>query len=148
VRFAAIRQGARAAALSSLMGPGAGAGLRCTVGPGTRAAWSLSYPLPYATQLNKYSAQFGVDKFLLLALIREESSFNPGVESYAHALGLTQIIKSTGRLIAGKLKEKRFKFKDLTSPETAIRFGAFHVHELLDLFLEHEAKTDSSDSPG
>jgi len=37
VRFAAIRQGARAAALSYLMGSGAGAGLRCTAGPGHAA---------------------------------------------------------------------------------------------------------------
>ena len=81
-------------------------------GQGTRAAWALSYPLPYAPILDKYAKEFGVDKFLILALIREESSFDPGIMSYAHALGLTQIIQSTGKIIARKLKAKGFRFAD------------------------------------
>jgi soluble lytic murein transglycosylase-like protein len=53
----------------------------------------------------------------MLTLMREESLFNPVIKSYANALGLTQIINSTGKIIAKRMKMKKYKFAwTLTDP--------------------------------
>ena len=100
--------------------------------------WLMAYPRPYADLVDVSIALHGRSPRnsaeLMLALMREESSFNPTIGSFANALGLTQIIKSTARQIARELKEKPFNFYDLTIPEVAIRFGTHHLGGLIAYF--------------
>ena len=97
--------------------------------------WLLAYPRPYGELLDISMALHGRSPRnsaeLMLALMREESSFNPTIGSFANAIGLTQIIKSTAKQIARELKEKQFDFYDLTTPEVAIRFGTHHLGGLI-----------------
>ena len=97
-----------------------------------RSFWKLAYPHAYGDLTEKYGKAFDIDPLFVMAIMREESGFHPQIESPANAVGLTQIIASTGRRIARKLGVKRFSLADLKDPETAIRFGAFHLKELLD----------------
>ncbi len=38
--------------------------------------WKLAFPIPYRTDLERYSKLNGLDPFLMAALIRQESEFN------------------------------------------------------------------------
>ena len=57
------------------------------------ARWKIAYPLGYGELLKKYAAQHGQPFALQIAIVREESAFDPLLESYANAIGLTQLVK-------------------------------------------------------
>ena len=55
------------------------------------------YPMDYWPLIKQYSSQHGLDPFLVAALINQESSFIPDARSRANAVGLMQVLPSTGR---------------------------------------------------
>ena len=117
-------------------------------GSDNRSGWMLAYPLHFWQTIEHLSRSVALDPLLQIALIREESSFQAEVKSYAHAVGLTQIIYSTGRHIARQLGFKGFSLESLTDPETSIRFGSFHLKELIDKFKGNHALAISSYNAG
>jgi soluble lytic murein transglycosylase len=67
----------------------------------------------------------GVDPALVLGLMRQESSFDPGIVSYAGAVGLMQLMPATARQVAG---QGAF---DLKSPDANMRLGVAYFERLL-----------------
>ena len=53
------------------------------------------YPQKYHSLVKQYSAQYDLDPYLVLAVIKTESNFNENVESNKGAKGLMQIMDST-----------------------------------------------------
>lgn len=98
-----------------------------------KSVMKLIYPMKYTEYVEKYSAEYGVDKELLYAVIKTESSFNPDAVSHADAVGLTQITPETFDWLRMKLGEED-KNLTLTDPETSIKYGAFFLSYLLDEF--------------
>ncbi|MBQ3643272.1 MAG: transglycosylase SLT domain-containing protein [Candidatus Riflebacteria bacterium] len=96
--------------------------------------WEALYPMVYDSEVKKYSAKFGVDKFWILSIMREESHFKEDILSRSNAMGLMQILPSTGKWIAGKLGEKNFKKDMLWKPEVNIRYGTWYLNYLQELF--------------
>lgn len=93
---------------------------------------SVAYPLPQKHQqaLIRSGEEFGVSPNFIAALIYTESGWRENAKSGAGAIGLTQVIPSTGRAIAEKLNVPNFNPKDLSSnPELSIRFGAYYIAE-------------------
>ena len=76
----------------------------------------------------------GVSPLALLALIRQESLYDPQAISVAGALGLTQVIPTTAAEIAEKLGRSDFTPPDLLEPSLNIEFGAFYLGDQLRLF--------------
>ena len=68
------------------------------------------YPLGYYDEILKLSKKNKIDPYLVLALIREESHFNPEIVSPVGALGLMQLMPFTAKEIARRQKI-RFIFK-------------------------------------
>jgi soluble lytic murein transglycosylase len=66
--------------------------------------------------------------------MREESHFNPKTLSRSNAMGLMQILPSTGKWIGPKLGVKRFKNNMLWNPDTNIKFGSWYLKYLADMF--------------
>jgi soluble lytic murein transglycosylase len=66
------------------------------------AKWKLSYPRAFPTLVDKHSRANQVPEALQLAIMREESAFSPRIESFANAIGLTQMIMPTARRFAAK----------------------------------------------
>ncbi len=89
----------------------------------------LLYPRPWASEVAKASADFGLPEYLLYALIRSESFFNPSVRSHAGAIGLTQLMPATAADVARRLKVDSY---DLTDPATNIGFGAWYLARLIE----------------
>ena len=91
----------------------------------------LAYPTGFASLVETVSRREGVSAALLLALIRQESFFDPRAGSSAGALGLTQVIPSTGEDIAHDLGIDEFEAEDLLRPSVSIRFGARYLKRQL-----------------
>jgi soluble lytic murein transglycosylase len=94
--------------------------------------WQLLFPLPFRPALDDFARQRELDPFMVAGLIRQESEFNPTVRSRANAYGLTQIIPSTGRLLARKNGIKPFTISLLLQPEININLGTTYLRMLLD----------------
>jgi len=95
---------------------------------------SLAYPEDYMSLLESVEAEEGVSPLAMLALIRQESFFDPLAGSGAGALGLTQVIPPTGREIAGELGRSDFDEQELFRPEVSILFGAHYLGNQLAAF--------------
>ena len=62
-----------------------------------RAKWQIAYPKGYWSLLTKHAALNHVPIAMQVAIVREESGFDPLDESYANAIGLTQMIPPTAK---------------------------------------------------
>ena len=94
----------------------------------TKEQLELLYPRPWSEIVSKYAAEYRLPEYLLHALIRSESFFQPRVVSGAGAVGLTQLMPATAADIAKKLKVTDYS---LTDPEINIRFGAYYLAEMI-----------------
>jgi soluble lytic murein transglycosylase len=96
----------------------------------------LSFPLNYRELILSEAQSQDVDPLLLFALIRQESLFEPSINSPADARGLTQVIPATGEWIAGRLGWGEFDENDLYLPYVNVRFGTFYLDVQLATFEE------------
>ncbi|MBI2911931.1 MAG: transglycosylase SLT domain-containing protein, partial [Chloroflexi bacterium] len=87
----------------------------------------LLYPRHYVHLVAPESASRGLDPYLLLALIWQESLFEPAARSGANALGLTQVIPDTAETLARSLGVAPFAHGDLARPYMSVRFGAQYL---------------------
>ena len=90
----------------------------------------LLYPRYYETVIRSEAKKYGMDYRFVLAVIREESRFDPGVSSWAGAQGLMQIMPATGRSIAKSLKIKQFKRDMLRDPNVNIAMGVYYLDRM------------------
>lgn len=65
-----------------------------------RERWRIAYPQAYWRLVSEHARKQGFPAELLMAIMREESGFSPLLESYANAIGLTQLIQSTAERFA------------------------------------------------
>ncbi|NLG51895.1 MAG: tetratricopeptide repeat protein [Chloroflexi bacterium] len=97
-----------------------------------QALLRLSYPTLFSHLVNAECADRTLDPLLFLALVRQESRFDPRAVSYAGATGLTQVMPATGQEIAAKLGVAPFRVPLLTRPAISVRFGVFYFGWLID----------------
>ncbi len=84
----------------------------------------IVYPFPYREMVAREAAEWGVDPFMLAALIRQESAFKADVESRAGAIGLMQVMPPTGKELARSYGPVGFQTSSLTTPEVNLHLGA------------------------
>lgn len=92
------------------------------------------YPIKYEEQVEKYSARFGLDKYLVYSVIRTESKFNEKAESDAGAKGLMQLMEDTA---AECNKKGKFDYnipEDIFEPDVNISLGCFYLKQLIDYY--------------
>ena len=92
------------------------------------------YPLMYEDTIRAVSKEYNLSPSLVAAVIRNESSFRPAVESDVGARGLMQLMPETAEWIAHKLHIDQYHFDQLYDPETNIRFGCWYLNYLSSLF--------------
>ncbi|HBG46573.1 MAG TPA: hypothetical protein DDW94_06225 [Deltaproteobacteria bacterium] len=91
----------------------------------------LGFPLSLVDRVRQRGAP--TDPFLVAAVAREESHFNPAAVSPVGAMGLMQIMPSTGSGIARELGV-HFDRERLLEADTSIRFGSWYLDRLLERF--------------
>jgi soluble lytic murein transglycosylase len=97
-----------------------------------RQFWDYLFPLPYRADLAANARDRGLDPYLVAALIRQESEFNPGALSRANAYGLTQVRPVTGREFARRAGIQRFTNRMLFEPSTNLKLGTLILRSMLD----------------
>jgi soluble lytic murein transglycosylase len=96
------------------------------------AFWQLLFPLPYEKDLVRSAIERNLDPYMVAALIRQESEFDPQALSPKHAYGLTQVEPATGRALARRAGIKRFSNRSLFQPAINLKLGAYYLRGLLD----------------
>ncbi|HHW55929.1 MAG: lytic transglycosylase domain-containing protein [bacterium] len=96
--------------------------------------WRLLYPIHYQEIIFRCGREFGVDPFLITAVIRVESKYYPRALSPAGAVGLMQIMPETGQWVAEKLELENFTPDLLYEPEINIRIGTWYLASLQEEF--------------
>lgn len=89
------------------------------------------YPTKYSEYVYKYAKEYNVDPILVFAIIKAESNFNPKVVSSSNAIGLMQVMDSTGEEIARKLEINFEKKSSLYNPELNIQIGTKYFSNLM-----------------
>ncbi len=96
--------------------------------------WRILFPEPYWETIKAESAKNNLDPYLVAALIRQESEFNPSAISHANAYGLMQLLPAVGKSLAREEGIKNFRTFQLLDPETNIRLGTLDLRKTLNKF--------------
>ena len=98
---------------------------------------SRIYPTYYWEEIAAAAAEAQIDPYLVLSVIRQESTFNEKAVSRAGARGLMQIMPKTGRHLARRLEVKPFELRALFDPAVSIRFGSYFLGDQLRQFTTY-----------
>lgn len=103
-----------------------------------RRVLELIYPKEFIDIIGPYAKRYRQDPRLILALIRQESSFLYNVKSWAGALGVMQIMSATGREVARDLRIRNFSpRRDLLKPRVNVKIGTNYLYRLNKAFNGH-----------
>ena len=84
---------------------------------------SRIYPTYYWEEIAAAAAEAQIDPYLVLSVIRQESTFNEKAVSRAGARGLMQIMPHTGLNLARRLEVKPFELRALFDPAVSHPLG-------------------------
>lgn len=89
----------------------------------------------YGKELQRVSEKYGIDWRFVLAVMRQESGFDPEALSYRGAEGFMQIMPSTGLHLASL-----HNIDDISSPYMNIKLGVIHLRDMMRAFPDAEGK--------
>lgn len=95
----------------------------------TKDVLNVFYPFKYSEIIHTAAEENKIDPYLIMALIRQESAFNPNARSRVGARGLMQLMPPTAKLIDRSLKKS-----DLYTPEKNIPTGVHYLARLIDRY--------------
>ncbi len=96
-----------------------------------REIWDLLFPTAFAREVRQRAASNHIDPSLVMALIRQESAFNPRAASPSDARGLMQILPGTA---ARSRRSQSTVAQRLYNPAYNMRFGCAYLRELIKQF--------------
>jgi soluble lytic murein transglycosylase len=100
----------------------------------SREVFELAYPRAYWANVERWSSTYGVDPYLVLAVIREESNYLPTAVSSSNAGGLMQLLPSTAKWIAESKCKLRYTSDLSFDPDANIRMGTWYLSYLTGLY--------------
>lgn len=98
------------------------------------AYWRILFPQMYWSDIKAGAEKNGLDPYMVAALIRQETEFNPGAVSNKNAYGLMQLLPSVGRSMAKEEGIHHFQTNELLDPATNIRLGTLYLKQTLEKF--------------
>jgi soluble lytic murein transglycosylase len=108
----------------------------------------LAYPKGFWSIVQREARRQGIDPYLVLAIIREESRFNPRAISPAGARGLMQLMPSTAQREKSKAQVTIRSKADLLIPEKNIKLGIVHLKSVLAYYNNHKPLAIASYNAG
>jgi soluble lytic murein transglycosylase len=91
------------------------------------------FPLDYRAQVEAMAEEYGLDRWLVFAIIRVESAFDARAESRAGACGLMQLMPSTAAWIV-EMAGFEMTEDDIWRSEANIRLGCWYLDWLRDYY--------------
>jgi len=89
-------------------------------------SWAMEYPPAYRLLIETMARKVVLPPYFFYSIMRQESRYRRGVVSWADAVGLLQVIPSTGRETAKRLGMP-FSRRTLPTPEVNIRLGVGYL---------------------
>jgi peptidoglycan lytic transglycosylase len=96
-----------------------------------REIWDLLFPTTFRSLIRRHAVLNHLDLYLVMALVRQESAFNPRATSPSDALGLMQIVPAT---ITRSSRSQRTVAQQLYDPAYNVRLGCAYLRGLLKRF--------------
>ncbi|GAC1702363.1 MAG: tetratricopeptide repeat protein [Candidatus Acidiferrum sp.] len=96
------------------------------------SVWKILYPLPYESALRREAAKYDFDPMFAAGLIRQESTFQADIVSYANAIGLMQVLPKTGKILAKQLRV-HYNKNLLFQPDYNLQLGMLYIANLVRL---------------
>lgn len=90
----------------------------------------MYYPTRYHEEILRDAKKNGLDPYVIMGLIHQESYYNPRVRSAVGATGLMQLMPPTGKEIARRLHTS----SNLEDPNTNIKLGTYYFRSLVNMF--------------
>ena len=106
------------------------------------------YPLAYWELIQKKADKRELDPYLILALIRQESLFDPKALSPASAFGLMQLLPSTAARVAAQLGLPAPQTESLFEPDLNLTLGTYYFKELLQRYSNNWIKAIAAYNAG
>lgn len=97
------------------------------------------YPIKYEEYVEKYAKEYDVDKYMIYAIIKAESNFNPEVTSQSEAIGLMQLLEDTAIERSNAINEVTVTKQELYDPKTNIQLGTSYYSYLLSYYQGNTA---------
>ena len=94
----------------------------------------IRFGVYFSEQVLSAAHKEGLNPLFLLAVIRQESLFEPFAQSGAGARGLMQVMPTTGQEIASEVNWPNYSTADLDRPLVSIAFGARYLARQRDYF--------------
>jgi len=96
--------------------------------------WEFAFPRPYWDHVREVSSKAGIDPYFALAIMREESHFNPNAISRSEAMGLMQLMPATAKEQAGRHKIKVNDLKQFFEPRLNTLLGTHYLGRIASRF--------------
>ncbi len=101
-----------------------------------------THPIDYAEYVEKYSAEYNIPTYVIYAVIKVESDFEPDALSVDGAYGLMQMMPDTFDDITGNNGDEsgqyhlneHLDFSALSNPDVSIRYGVYYLNYLYQMF--------------
>lgn len=89
------------------------------------------YPIEYAEYVSLYAKEYNIPEYVIYAVIKIESDFDPNATSSAGAIGLMQMMPDTFLWLTGNEHLGESLPTDaLYSPKVSIRYGVYYLRYL------------------
>jgi soluble lytic murein transglycosylase len=92
------------------------------------------YPIHYEKEIAAVADKYDLDPYLVAAVARTESGFDPDALSHAGAVGLMQLLPNTAEFVTGLDSWKGPKNPALKDPQDSLELGACYLAYLLRRF--------------
>lgn len=98
------------------------------------------YPLYYNNEIQAAALRHSISPYLICAVIKSESDWDPYAQSHVGAQGLMQLMPKTAEDIAnmGLVNDERYRPDNLYDTETNIEYGAAYLRYLVNRYHEIE----------
>ena len=99
--------------------------------------FALRFPAPYRDVMREYTNELELDEAWVYGLVRQESRFVTTARSSAGAGGLMQLMPSTAKWIARRLRLKNYHRRQLNVVDTNISMGTYYLRQIMDSLDNH-----------
>ena len=94
----------------------------------------MLYPKSYYNHVSRFASEYKVSEYLVLSVIKSESTFRESILSPVGAVGLMQLMPYTANNVSSMIGLGKVDEQSLVDPEINIRFGTFYLRKLLNEF--------------
>jgi len=110
--------------------------------------FSMRYLAPYRNDMKPHVQNNDLDEAWVFGLMRQESRFATHAKSRVGATGLMQIMPSTARWVAQKLRIKNYRKSRLHDLETNMKIGTYYMKTVLSRAGSNEALASAAYNAG